>query len=244
MAELRFLGHACFELRSGGSRVLIDPFLTDNPHGVVAAEDVSPTHILLTHGHMDHYGNVEEIAERSGAEVVAIVDLAYELRERGVERVTDTNLGGTVEFDWGWARYVPAFHASLTPMGRVNVAAGIVIGIDGATVYHLGDTAVFAGLELIRRRNPIDVALVCIGGHYTMDRHDAVTACELLAPIAVVPCHYDTFTEIETDVEAFKRDAEARTGTTVHVMEPGAELSVRAAAEAAAPGRGRMRSSP
>ena len=97
--EIRFLGHACFELTEGDTRVLIDPFLTGNPKAAVSADDVNPTHIFLTHGHQDHWGDVVDIAKRTGAQCVAIVELANELGDKGVENVADPNLGGTVEFD-------------------------------------------------------------------------------------------------------------------------------------------------
>jgi len=224
--DIRFLGHACFELSEGDTRVLIDPFLTGNPKAAVSADEVEPTHIFLTHGHPDHYGDVEEIAKRTGAEMVAIAEIANELRDAGVEKITDPNLGGTVKFDWGWVKLVPAWHTSTTPKGQVNVPAGLLVQIGGKTVYHLGDTALFSDLKLVAGRgDPIDVALMCIGGHYTMDRIDAVTAAEFVGAETVIPCHYDTFPPIETDVQAFKADVESETSSKVEVLEPGATFS-------------------
>src|ERR671930_1184196 len=207
--DIRFLGHACFELSEGDTRVLIDPFLTGNPKAAVEASELSPTHIFLTHGHSDHYGDVVDIAKRTNAQCVAIVELAGELGEEGVENVADPNIGGTVEFEGGWVRLVPAWHTSTTPGGTVNTPAGLVINLGGTTVYPLGDTALFSDLRLVGERDPIDVALMCIGGHYTMDRHDAVKAAELVGAGQVIPCHYDTFPLIETDAEAFKSDVSA-----------------------------------
>jgi L-ascorbate metabolism protein UlaG (beta-lactamase superfamily) len=219
--EIRFLGHACFELSEGSTRVLVDPFLSGNPKAAAAAAELDPTHIFLTHGHPDHWGDVEDIAKRTGAQCVAIVELAQELQGKEVENVADPNLGGTVEFDGGWVRLVPAWHTSTTPGGTVNTPAGLVINLGGTTVYHLGDTALFSDLQLVGRRDPIDVALMCIGGHYTMDRHDAVSAAELVGAGTVIPCHYDTFPPIETDAQAFKSDVESRTSSDVVVLEPG-----------------------
>src|SRR2546421_4294964 len=173
--EIRFLGHACFELSEGDARVLVDPFLTGNPKAAVGADEVDPTHILLTHGHADHIGDTVDVAKRTGAPVVAIVELAQELGGEGVE-AKDPNLGGTVEFDWGWVRLVPAWHTSTTPKGTVNTPPGLVVNLGGTTVYHLGDTALFSDLELVGKRDDIDVALVCIGGHHTMDRIDGAAA--------------------------------------------------------------------
>jgi len=216
--DIRFLGHACFELTDGDTRVLIDPFLTGNPKAAVGPDDVDPTHIFLTHGHVDHWGDVEAIAKRTNAQCVAIVELANELGDKGVENVADPNLGGTVEFDGGWVRLVPAWHTSTTPGGTVNTPAGLVVNLGGTTVYHLGDTALFSDLSLPGQRDSIDVALMCIGGHYTMDRHDAVNAAELVGARQVVPCHYDTFPPIETDAEAFKNDVKA---SEVVILQPG-----------------------
>jgi L-ascorbate metabolism protein UlaG (beta-lactamase superfamily) len=224
--EIRFLGHACFELTEGDTRVLIDPFLTGNPKAAASADEVEPTHILLTHGHADHYGDIEGIAKRTEAPVVAIVEIANELTEAGVENVFDPNLGGTVKFDWGWVKLVPAWHTSTTPKGQVNTPAGLLIGIGGKTLYHLGDTALFSDLRLVAHRgNPIDVALMCIGGHYTMDRLDAVVAAEFVEAGTVIPCHYDTFPPIETDVQAFKSEVESETSSKVEVLEPGGTFS-------------------
>ena len=224
--DIRFLGHACFELSDGDTRVLIDPFLTGNPKAAAKAEEVDPTHIFLTHGHADHWGDVVDIAKRTGAHCVAIVELANELSE-DLENVSDPNMGGTVEFDGGvWVRYVPAWHTAVSPKGTAHMPAGIVVGIGGKIVYHLGDTALFSDLKLVAHRgNAIDVALMCIGGHYTMDRLDAVEAVRFVEPANVIPCHYDTFPPIETDDEAFKSEVESETSAKVHILQPGETFS-------------------
>jgi L-ascorbate metabolism protein UlaG (beta-lactamase superfamily) len=230
--DIRFLGHACFELIDGDTRVLIDPFLTGNPKAAADPSEVEPTHIFLTHGHGDHWGDVVDIAKRTQAQCVAIVELADELEGHGIENVSDPNLGGTVEFEGGWVRLVPAWHTSTTPGGTVNTPAGLVINLGGKTIYHLGDTALFSDLRLVGERDELDAALVCIGGHYTMDRHDAVQACELIGARTVIPCHYGTFPPIETDDQAFKADVERRTGgegrrqSTVEILEPGSSVSL------------------
>jgi L-ascorbate metabolism protein UlaG (beta-lactamase superfamily) len=218
--EIRFLGHAAFELSDGDTSVLIDPFLTGNPKAAASAEELSPAAILLTHGHGDHIGDTVSIAKRSGATAVAIVELASELSGDGVE-VRDPNLGGTVKFDWGSVKLVPAWHTSTTPKGTVNTPAGLVIDFKGTVVYHLGDTSLFGDMALVGKRRPIDVALMCIGGHYTMDRHDAVDAAGLIGASTVIPCHYNTFPPIQTDAAAFKADVEGATSSRVVVLEPG-----------------------
>jgi L-ascorbate metabolism protein UlaG (beta-lactamase superfamily) len=216
--DIRFLGHSAFELTEGDTRILIDPFLTGNPKAAVSADELDPTHIFLTHGHADHIGDTVDIAKRTNAQVVAIVELANELQEDGVENVSDPNIGGTVEFGNVSVRLTPAWHTSTTPKGTVNTPAGMVITVGDKTVYHLGDTALFSDLALVKARDQIDVALMCIGGHYTMDRIDAVAAAELVGASQIIPCHYNTFPPIETDAEAFKNDVKS---SEVIVLDPG-----------------------
>lgn len=223
--DIRFLGHACFELTDGDTRVLMDPFLTGNPKAAAEAAELEPTHVFLTHGHSDHYGDIVDIAKRTGAQVVALTEIAGELGEQGLENVSDPNLGGTIEFDDVWVRMVPALHTSTTPNGTASVPAGMVVGLGGKVVYHLGDTALFSDLSLVGKRDPIDIALMCIGGHYTMDRHDAVTAAELVGATTVIPCHYDTFPPVASDAQAFKADVESRTSSKVAVLAPGETFS-------------------
>jgi L-ascorbate metabolism protein UlaG (beta-lactamase superfamily) len=218
--EVRFLGHACFELSDGDTTVLIDPFLTGNPKAAISADDAAATTILLTHGHADHIGDTVPIARRTGAPVIAITELSREIGEEGVQ-VDEPNLGGTVKFDWGWVKLVPAWHTSTTPRGTVNTPAGLLINFEDTIVYHLGDTSLFSDLQLVGKRNPIDIALMCIGGYYTMDRTDAVDAAQLVGAKTVIPCHYNTFPAIETDAQAFKSDVESAGHANVVVLEPG-----------------------
>jgi L-ascorbate metabolism protein UlaG (beta-lactamase superfamily) len=218
--NIRFLGHSCFELSEGDTTVLIDPFLSGNPKAAISADDANATTILLTHGHGDHIGDTVAIAKRTGAPVVAIVELANELGEEGLT-VHDPNLGGTVKFDWGWVKLVPAWHTSTTPKGTVNTPAGLLVKIGETLIYHLGDTCLFSDLQLISRPTPIDVALMCIGGHYTMDRIDGVEAAKMIGAKTIIPCHYNTFPPIETDAEAFKSDVESATSSKVVILDPG-----------------------
>ena len=226
--EIRFLGHSCFELDDGSARVLIDPFLApDNPAATVAADEVDPTDILITHGHRDHFGSTVEIAKRTGARCLAVTELADWIYKQGIENVSEPNLGGTVTTDWGSVKVVPAVHTNTLPDdGAIGVGTGLIVRIGGVTIHALGDTWLFGDMRLIGEREHADVALMPIGGHYTMDRHDAVAACEMLAPGTVIPCHYDTFPVIEADAEAFKREVEQTTSSAVVVLKPGESLQL------------------
>jgi len=227
--DIRFLGHACFELSEGDTRVVVDPFLKpNNPAAPVTADEVEPTHILLTHGHTDHFADLVGLAKRTGAHCVAMVEIADWLAGQGIEALSDPNLGGTVEFDWGWVKLVQAWHTNTIQLEGIVIGtpAGLVINIGGTTVYHLGDTCLFSDLKLIAERTPVDVALIPIGGHYTMDRHDAAVAAGFVGAGTVIPMHYNTFPPIETDAAAFKADVESKTGSQVVVLEPGESHTV------------------
>ena len=221
--DIRFLGHAAFELSDGDTTVLIDPFLTGNPKAAVAADELNPQAILLTHGHVDHIGDTVAIAKRTGSDVVAIVEIADELGEDGVENVHDPNLGGTVSFDWGSVKLVPAWHTSTTPKGTVNTPAGLLVSSAARPIYHLGDTALFSDLQLVgeragrdRRRADVHRRPLHDGPPSTPSRRR-----ELIGAKQVIPCHYNTFPPIETDAQAFKSDVESARPREVVVLEPG-----------------------
>jgi len=222
--EIRWLGHSAFALTHEGTSVLVDPFLTGNPKAAASAQEVEADAILLTHGHGDHLGDAVAIAKRTGASVQAITEIASEIGDEGVTAI-DTNIGGTATYDWGSCRIVQAFHTSTTPKGTVTPPGGLVIELGGKRIYHLGDTGLFSDLALPGRRAPIDVAIIPIGGHYTMDRHDAVVAAELVGAPVVIPCHYGTFPPIETDAAAFKADVEGAGKAQVVLLEPGESWS-------------------
>jgi L-ascorbate metabolism protein UlaG (beta-lactamase superfamily) len=236
--EIKFHGQSCFELSEGETTVLVDPFLKpNNPVAVATADEVEPTHIALSHGHVDHMADAVPVAKRTGAHCIAIVELAKWLEGQGVEEVSDPNFGGTVEFDWGYVSLVPAWHTNTLPGSEespfsaehgvaIGPAAGLVIKIGETTVYHAGDTALFSDMKLIAQRSDVDVALLPIGGHYTMDRRDAVVAAEFVGAATVIPMHYDTFPAIEADAGAFKDEVESKTSSKVVVLSPGESHSV------------------
>ncbi|HEY3434765.1 MAG TPA: MBL fold metallo-hydrolase, partial [Solirubrobacterales bacterium] len=144
--EIKYHGHSCFELSDGEATVLVDPFLKpNNPAAVHTAEEVEPTHIAITHGHADHMADAVPVARRTGAHCVAAVELAEWLKGKGIEALSDPNLGGTVRFDWGWIKLVPAWHTSTLPGDKealfsaehgtaIGTAMGFVINIGGKSV--------------------------------------------------------------------------------------------------------------
>jgi L-ascorbate metabolism protein UlaG (beta-lactamase superfamily) len=219
--QITFLGHAAFALEHDGKTVLVDPFLTGNPKAAAKAEDLAADAIFLTHGHGDHLGDTVDIAKRTGATVVAIVELAAEIKEAGVENVIDPNIGGTADLGWVSVRLTPAWHTGTTPGGTVHTPAGLVIEMGGKRIYFVGDSGLFSDLALPSRRGHIDLAVVPIGGHYTMDRFDGVVAAELIKADQIIPDHYNTFPPIETDAQAFKADVQNAGHAEVIVLDPG-----------------------
>jgi L-ascorbate metabolism protein UlaG (beta-lactamase superfamily) len=221
--EIKFHGHSCFAITEGETTVLTDPFLKpNNPVAVATAEEVEPTVIAISHGHVDHIADAVAVAKRTRAHCVALTEVAGWLGGQGLDQVSDPNLGGTVRFDWGSIKLVPAWHTNTLPDGTViGNPAGMLIKIGGKTIYHTGDTCLFSDLKLIAERDPVDILMLPIGGHYTMDRHDAVVAAQFVGADTVIPMHYNTFPPIETDAAAFKADVEAAGAGSVVILEPG-----------------------
>ena len=223
MLTIRYLGHSAFSLEADGKQVLIDPFLTGNPASAVSADEVNPTTILLTHAHNDHVGDTVELSKRTGATIFATHELATYLGQKGAKAV-GANHGGTVAFDGGTAKFVPAWHTSAYLDGDTFVApgvpAGFVVRFGGQTVYFAGDTCLFGDMALIGEEG-LDIAVLPIGDHFTMGPADAVRAVKLLKPKVVIPCHYNTFPPIQQDPEQFKRDVETQTGARCVILKPG-----------------------
>ena len=226
MTTLCWIGHSAFTLAADDKLLVIDPFITGNPSATISADDISPTTILVTHGHDDHVGDAPALAHRTGAPVIAIVEVAGLIAKLGAPTTLDPNYGGTVQFDGGSVKLTPAWHTSThSSSGPVGQPAGMVVRFGGKTIYFAGDTCLFLDMQLIGDEE-LDVAVIPIGGHYTMDPIDAVRAVKFLRPRFVVPCHYNTFPLLHQDAEAFKKNVEEATAAKVIVLEPGGSWDV------------------
>ena len=196
--SLTWLGHAAFRLDSpGGKRIYVDPWLQNPSCPENEREPERVDLIALTHGHGDHVGETVELWKRFSCPVVAQVELREWLSGQGLdEDMTESpNKGGTVEKAGVKITMTDAKHSSSTDDGAyAGEAAGLVLELDGgAKVYFAGDTCVFGDMQLIGRIYEPDVAVLPIGGHFTMDPREASVALELLGVKRCVPCHYGTF---------------------------------------------------
>ncbi len=226
MARVRFLGHAAFDITLGGldgaeKRVLIDPWL-DNPLSPVKPSSYRGTrvdYVIVTHDHGDHLGNAIELAKLTGAKVVGVYEVAEHAREQGAEAVGG-NVGGALALPDLEIVLTPAVHSSSR-----GVPVGAVVRGADACVYHAGDTGLFGDMALIGELYQPDVALLPIGGHFTMGVREAARAVSLIRPRVAVPMHYNTFPLIRADPMEFKRLVESVTRTRVVVLAPGEELS-------------------
>ncbi len=198
--RITWLGHATVLVTTArGTNILIDPFIAQNPKYPKDFSLPGKIHyILLTHGHGDHISDVVPVAARHDSTVVAIYELADYVASKGVSRTIGMNLGGTVQLDDVAATMVDAKHSAAaqdeTGAHYVGVAAGYVLTVaDGPVLYHAGDTAVFGDMKLIRELYRPEVAMLPIGGHFTMDPKEAALAVRLLEPKLVLPLHFGTF---------------------------------------------------
>ena len=198
--RITWLGHATVLVTTAaGTNLLIDPFIAHNPkypQDYVLPEKID--YILLTHGHGDHIADAVPVAEKHGSTVVAIYELASYVAGKGVKSTIGMNLGGTAQLNDVAATLVEAKHSAgaedESGTHYVGVAGGFVLTIaDGPVLYHAGDTAVFSDMQLIRELYQPQLAMLPIGGHFTMGPREAAVAVRFLSPSAVLPLHFGTF---------------------------------------------------
>jgi L-ascorbate metabolism protein UlaG (beta-lactamase superfamily) len=226
--NLTYFGHSCFLLALPEVRIVIDPFLSENPHGAVDPATVPCDYVLCTHAHEDHICNALDLARLHHATLVAPFELANHFAAQGAKTI-DLMPGGGVDFPWGRIQMTPAIHSSALelPNGEnraMGVASGYLIRAAGRTLYHAGDTALFGDMTLIGRHG-LDLALLPIGDRYTMGPGDALEALNLLQPRLTVPMHYNTFEPIRTDPHAFAARATAA-GHPARVLSAGETLAL------------------
>ena len=199
--DLKYIGHSAFEFKVKESVILVDPFVSQNKK--YNWHEANVTDIFLTHAHGDHLGEAIEIAQEKGATITAIVELAKYCEEQGC-KVRPVNFGGWINYEWGRVTFVPAFHTSALPDGRyAGEAAGIIFDIENVRMYHGGDTALTSEMKTIKELYRPNIAMLPIGGTYTMDAEHAAVAAQWLGAQRVIPMHYNTFPEIQADLEKF-----------------------------------------
>jgi L-ascorbate metabolism protein UlaG (beta-lactamase superfamily) len=229
--RISWLGHATVLVQTAkGTNILIDPFINQNPKYPKSFTLPSKIdYVLLTHGHGDHISDAVPVATKHGSTVVAVYELASYVGGKGVANTIGMNLGGTVQLGDVAATMVEAKHSSAAQDEQgthdVGVAAGFVLTVaDGPVLYHAGDTAVFGDMSLIRELYQPKVAMLPIGGHFTMGPKEAAVAVRLLAPQVVLPLHFGTFPPLKGTPEQLA--ALVNPNVKVVSWSPGEEYSV------------------
>ena len=217
MVDIKYIGHSAFQITNGENAVLIDPMVKQNPKYDWKKEPVRD--ILLTHAHGDHLGQAIEIAKDLDIEITAVPELAAYCREQGA-KAKSISLGCWLQYSWGRAIFLPAFHSSSLPDGRYGgCPASIFLDVAGARIYHAGDTCLSGEMKTIKELYAPQIAMLPIGGNYTMDVEHAAIAAKWLGVKTVIPMHYGTFPEIEADVEKFIKLVNFN-NTSVGVLDP------------------------
>ncbi|MGJ5717007.1 metal-dependent hydrolase [Staphylococcus equorum] len=228
--NLSFHGQSTIYFEANGKKVIVDPFITGNGQSDLDANAIEVDYIILTHGHGDHFGDTVELANRNNATVIGSAELGdYLTTNKNVENVRPMNIGGKAEFEFGTVKFVQAFHSSsLTDDNGIPVylgmPMGVIIEVEGKTIYHTGDTGLFSDMKLIAERHPVDVCFLPIGDNFTMGIDDASYAINtFIKPKITVPVHYDTFELIEQDPNEFKS---AVTVGEVQILKPGESVKL------------------
>jgi L-ascorbate metabolism protein UlaG (beta-lactamase superfamily) len=218
--SLTWLGHAAMALEVGGHRLLVDPFLTGNPAAKASPGEVAADYILISHGHGDHVGDAVAIARRTGATVISNFEIANWFDSQGIQS-HGQHLGGGHDWPFGYLKLTLALHGSALPDGSYGGnPCGFLLTTGGQKIYLACDTGLFGDMQLIGDEG-LDLAVLPIGDNFTMGPADALRAAKLLRARTLIPVHYNTWELIAQDANAWAREVEAQTGSTVHVLQPG-----------------------
>ena len=223
--KLRWLGHSCFIIE-GNDKIVVDPFITGNPLCTVSPDDIRIDMVAITHSHEDHLGDGIHIALKNNAPLIAIHEIAVYAASKGVN-AEGINIGGGITVNKTNISMTPAWHSSGIGKPNIPVAtcpAGLIIN-SGKIVYLAGDTCLFSDMKLIQRLFKPDIALLPIGGRYTMDTHQAAIAAEWINAKVTIPMHYNTFDIIKQDPQEFKTLAEENAREVV-ILKPGEEITI------------------
>jgi L-ascorbate metabolism protein UlaG (beta-lactamase superfamily) len=227
-ATITWFGHNAWSIESGGTTILVDPFLDDSPTSPVKSWDVKADFILLSHGHSDHLGDTVAIAKRTAATVITNFEVGQWIGKKGVEggKIVGMNPGGGVRQPFGHVKFTIAHHSSSMPDGSYGgVPGGFLLTLAESKVYFACDTSLFLDMKLIGAGG-LDLAVVPIGDLYTMGPGDSVEAIKLLNPKRAAPCHYNTWPPIAQDAAAWAERVRSHTAAEPVVLEPGGRISL------------------
>lgn len=224
--KLKYFGHSAFQVTtSAGVKILIDPFIDNNPNSTVKANDLTADYIVLSHGHGDHLGDSFTIADKSKTLFICVNELANYCIDKGF-KAHNMHIGGGFNFEFGRVKFTIAHHGSMTPdKTYAGEPAGIILSIEGKNIYHTGDTGLFYDMKLIGEMNQIDYMLLPIGDNFTMGINDAARAVEFVNPKVAIPMHYNTFPVIKADPDEFKVLIE-KAGFHCKILNYGEEINL------------------